>query len=166
MDARTPKIPSKVRAEARLAWHDAALNVEQAAGLLQVSTAWIRRLTHEGVLSKVDGRYRLVDTVQAYLRYVKDEQRLTGRAQAVTRVAEARAAEIEARTAQRLGRLMPTERCIEVVDELCGVVLTELSAMSARSRDPKVRQVIAQAVHEAQGKIAATARAKAQELKA
>src|SRR5262252_4375854 len=142
----TPKISRKVRTDAQPAWHDAVLNVEQAAGLLQVSTAWIRRLTNEGVLSKTNGRYRLIDTVQAYLRYQRDENRRTGKTAVQNRVIEARAREIELRTAQREGKLMETEQCVEVVDELVGMFLTGLSELPAQcSRDLSVRRHVEKA---------------------
>src|SRR5262252_8261104 len=109
----TPKISRKVRTDAQPAWHDAVLNVEQAAGLLQVSTAWIRRLTNEGVLSKTNGRYRLIDTVQAYLRYQKDENRRTGKPALQNRVIEARAREIEVRTRLRERSLIEIDDALD-----------------------------------------------------
>jgi hypothetical protein len=161
----TPKISRKVRADAQLAWHDAALSTEQAAGLLQCSAAWVRRLTNEGVLSKTNGCYRLIDTVQAYLRYQRDENRRSGKAVVQNRVIEARAREIELRTAQREGKLMETESCIEIVEELTGMFLTGLSELPAAcSRDLKVRATVEAATRGLRQKIADRARQKAREL--
>jgi hypothetical protein len=156
----------KVRTAARLAWHDAALTTEQAAGLLQVSEAWIRRLTNEGVLTRVNGRYRLIDAVQAYLRYQKDAQRQTGKAQATNRVLAARAAEIELRVAVREKRLIELDDAVGTLDEIIGMMLTELSEMPARTRDLTARRIIEQAVREMRGRIADKARAKVKELSA
>jgi hypothetical protein len=159
---------AKAKADARLAWHDAALNVEQAAGLLQVSTAWIRRLTNEGVFSKVDGRYRLIDTVQAYLRYVKDEQRRTGKAAVTNRVIEARAREIELRTAQRERSLIEIDDVLGTLDEMVGMFLTGLSELPAAcgGRDLTARRTIEAATRDLRQRIADKAKAKCKELAA
>jgi hypothetical protein len=162
----TPKVSRKVRTDAQLAWHDAALSTEQAAGLLQVSAAWIRRLTNEGVFSKVDGRYRLVDTVQSYLRYQRDQQRQTGKAAATNRVLEARAKDIELRTRLREKSLIELDDALGTVDEIIGVVLTALSEMPTRTRDLAARRIISQAVYETRQRIADKANAKAKELSA
>jgi hypothetical protein len=172
MDAQqigvTPKRVREAKIAARLAYHDAMLNVEHAAGLLQVSTAWIRRLTHEGVLHKVDGRYRLIDTVQAYLRYQRDENRRSGKAAVTNRVIEARAREIEVRTRQREGRLMETEHCMEMVDTMVGLFLTGLSELPAQcgGRDLALRRDIEKATLDLRRKIAAKAREFAEQREA
>jgi hypothetical protein len=166
VEKRTPKLSRKVRASAQLAWHDAALNVEQAAGLLQCSTAWIRRLTNEGVFTKTDGgRYRLVDLVQSYLRYRTDAERRGGKAEMTNAVLRARAREIELRTAQRERKLMETESCIEIVEELMGMFLAGLSELPAAcSRDLKVRASVEAATRGLRQKIADRARQRAREL--
>jgi hypothetical protein len=142
------------------------LNVEQLAGLLQVSAAWVRRLTHEGTLQKVDGRYRLVDSVQAYLRYVRDEQRRTGKAEATNRVLEARAHDIEVRTRQREKKLIETDDAINVLDQIVGIVLTEISQLPARTSDLKARQIIDSEVRKMRDRIAIKAKQKVRELSA
>jgi hypothetical protein len=162
----TPKISRKVRADAQLAYHDAMLNTEQLSALLQVDRSWVRRLSHEGVLHKVDGRFRLIDAVQAYLRHVKDEQRRTGKAAMTNRVLEARAKDIELRTRLREKSLIEIDDAVGALDDIMGVMLTELSEMPARTRDLNVRRIIAQAVYDARQKIADRCRAKIAELTA
>jgi hypothetical protein len=163
---RTPKLSRKVKAEARLAYHDARLNVEQIAGLLQVSSQWVRRLTNEGVFSKVDGRYRLIETVQAYLRYVRDEQRRTGKAETQNQLMRARAAEIELRTRLREKTLIETDDAINTLDEIIGMMLTEFGDLPGRTRDLTARRIIEQAVREMRGRLADKIRAKVKELAA
>jgi hypothetical protein len=161
----TPKISRKLRTDARLAYHDAMLNVEQLSALLLVSAAWIRGLAHEGVLHKVGSRFRLIDAVQAYLRYQRDEQRRTGKQAVTNRVIEARAKEIEITTAQRERQLMPTEQCIEIVDTMVGMFLSGLSELPAQcSRDFKVRATVEKATRDLRQKIADRAKARVREL--
>ena len=164
----TPKRLHEAKKAARLAWHDAALNVEQVAGLLQVSTAWIRRLTNEGVLANTNGRYRLIDTVQAYLRYQKDENRRTGKAAVQNRVIEARAREIELRTAQRERSLIEIDDVLGTLDEMVGMFLTGLSELPAAcgGRDLTARRTIEAATRDLRQRIADKAKAKCKELAA
>src|SRR6266540_4102737 len=78
---------------------DQFLNTEQAAKLLMVSPAWVRRLAKDGWISKVDGRhFRLVDVVQGHIRFMRDEKRRSNKTASACRVQEARAREIEIRT--------------------------------------------------------------------
>jgi len=163
---RTPKISRKVRAAAQLAWHDAMLNTEQLAALLQVDRSWVRRLAHEQALHKVDGRFRLIDAVQAYLRYVKNEQRRTGKAEATNRVLEARAKDIELRTRLREKSLIEIDDALEALDGIVGVMLTELSELPTHTRDLQARRIIEQAVRDMRQRIADKARQRVKELTA
>ena len=52
------------------------ITIDVAAKLLMVTPEWVRRLTKDGWIAKTDrGRYRVVDVVQGYIRFLKDEAR-------------------------------------------------------------------------------------------
>jgi hypothetical protein len=111
------------------------INTETAAKLFQVTTSWIRRLTREGWIRKegVD-TYAVVDVVQGYLAFLKDEHRRASQSVAASRVANARAADIEARTAERL---KASERAgeaaaIGAIDDVVGPLKSDLFAIPAR----------------------------------
>jgi hypothetical protein len=111
------------------------INSDTAAKLLQVTTSWIRRLTREGWLKKqtVD-TYLIVDVVQGYIAFLRDEHRRASQSVAASRVQNARAADIEARTAERL---KASERAGEVaavgaIDDVIGPLRSDLFAIPAR----------------------------------
>ena len=50
-----------------------------------VTPEWVRRLTKDGWIAKTDrGRYRVVDVVQRYIRFLKDEARRVDQAALTT----------------------------------------------------------------------------------
>ena len=50
------------------------ITIDVAAKLLMVTPEWVRRRTKDGWIPKTDrGRYRVVDVVQGYIRFLKDE---------------------------------------------------------------------------------------------
>jgi predicted transcriptional regulator of viral defense system len=52
------------------------ITIDVAAKLLMVTPEWIRRLSKDGWIAKTErGRYRVVDVVQGYIRFLKDEAR-------------------------------------------------------------------------------------------
>ena len=52
------------------------ITIDVAAKVLMVTPEWVRRLTKDGWIAKTDrGRYRVVDVVQGYIRFLKDEAR-------------------------------------------------------------------------------------------
>jgi hypothetical protein len=160
---------AKAKAEARLAYHDALLSTEQLAALLCVDRAWVRRLTLSGVLTKTEnGRFRLIDAVQAYLRYVRDENRRTGKAEMTNAVLRARAHEIELRTAQRERSLIEIDDVLGTLDEMVGMFLTGLSELPAAcgGRDLTARRTIEAATRDLRQRIADKAKAKMRELAA
>jgi hypothetical protein len=49
------------------------LSTEDAARLLMVSPAWVRRLARDGWISKVEGRgFSLIELVQCHIRYMRE----------------------------------------------------------------------------------------------
>jgi hypothetical protein len=145
---------------------DDVLNVEQVASLLMISAAWVRHLTRNGWIAKVDGGkgYRVADVVQGYIKFMRDEARRASKSEAQRKVHEARAREIELRTAVREKSLIEIDDALGALDGIIGVVLTELSEMPARTRDLKARQIIEASVRDVRQRIADKAKAKVAEL--
>ena len=144
---------------------DDVLNVEQVASLLMISAAWVRHLTRNGWIAKVDGGkgYRVADVVQGYIKFMRDEARRASKSEAQRKVHEARAREIELRTAVREKSLIEIDDALGALD---GVMLTELSEMPARTRDLTARRAIEASVRDVRQRIADKAKAKCKELAA
>jgi hypothetical protein len=146
---------------------DDVLNVSDAAGLLMISPAWVRRLEKEGWFRRDGAGFDLVELVQGFVRYLRDEARRATKSAAVNRVQAARAAEIELRTAERAGLLMETAEAMSAIDTLCGLFIVGLGSFSARcSRDMAARREIDAAVIALREEIAAKCAALAQAMEA
>ena len=125
----------------------ALLNAEVAGRLIMKSAERIRQLSKEGWIERhgtgQHARYALVDVVQGYIRFRDDVERRQSKGASATRIADARAREIELRTAIREGHLIDLDEALEAVEELVGMLRTELSGLPARcTRDLQVRRTI------------------------
>ncbi len=99
----------------------------------------------------------------AYIRYLRERHSKPSAADSHLR--EARAREIEVRTAERLGKLVAVEEFDAMIDELCGVFRTELSGLPARvTRDVALRRTIEREINGMLGRIADIAEANAARL--
>ena len=68
------------------------ITIDVAAKLLMVTPEWIRRLSKDGWIAKTErGRYRVVDVVQGYVRFLKDEARRSTKTASHSRLQEIRA---------------------------------------------------------------------------
>jgi phage terminase Nu1 subunit (DNA packaging protein) len=77
----------------------------------------------------------------AYISHLRDRRSKPSAADAHLR--EARAREIEVRTAERLGKLVAVEEFDAMIDAICGTFRTELSGLPARvTRDVMLRRTI------------------------
>jgi hypothetical protein len=112
--------------------------------LLMLSRQRIDQLVRDGHIKKhAKGQFSLVEAVQGYIRFLRDETRRQNVSAADSRVRDARAKDIEVRTAQRLGRLVPLELYEEMIDTLCGMVRSEFAGLPAAvTRDLPMRRVI------------------------
>ena len=141
---------------------------EVACRLLMLSRQRLDQLAKDGWIARhAPGHWRLIDLVQGYIRFLRDEGRRTSVHAADSRVRDARAREIEIRTAERLGQLVAIEEHDTVVDAICGVFRAELSGFAARvTRDLPLRRVIEQEIHGLLERVAAIADANAARLEA
>jgi hypothetical protein len=120
------------------------ITVEVAAKLLMVSTERVRQLAKDGYIQRpAKNTYPLVGVVQGYIRFLKDEERRTSKSASANRVADARAREIELRTAERANELIETDEALAVLDDLLGTCKAEMAGIPARiTRDVSLRRKI------------------------
>lgn len=117
------------------------LNSSQSSKLIGVTIQWFNTLVRDGWI-KASGRnqYRLIDVVHGYKAYLLDESRQAQKSKSASRVQDARAGEIEIRTAKELGKLVEVEDVLSWQSEILGTLRTELIGVPAAStRDLEVR---------------------------
>ena len=116
----------------------------EMAELLQLTQSRVTQLVRVGTLPRESkGFYDVKDTVQAYVRFLREQQKRQQVNTADNRIRDARAKDIEARTAQRLGSLVPLTLFDEMLHGFAGVVRSELSGMPAAcTRDLIMRRII------------------------
>jgi hypothetical protein len=91
----------------------------------------------------------VIETFQGVLKYARDEGRRSTKSASESRVAAARAKEIELRTARRAGELCETEEALAFVDDVLGTLKADLMALPAMvTRDLKIRRDIEKGVND------------------
>jgi hypothetical protein len=130
--------------------------IDVAAKLLMVTPEWVRRLSKDGWIAKTErGRYRVVDVVQGYIRFLKDEARRATKTAAHTRLQEIRARKEELAVAQTERELVPLAEAMTLVDEVCGAVVARVNAIPARfTRNIEQRAALQREVDEALAEVA------------
>lgn len=115
-----------------------------------LSAERIRQLIKQGFIEgAIPGRGKIPGTVPlrramlGVIRFGKDEARRTSKSASASRVQDARAREIELKTAEREGRLMAVEEVRAVVAEWGAILRTGFSGIPARiTRDMTFRRKI------------------------
>lgn len=75
---------------------DDTISTEAACRLLGISDVWLRKIADQGYYTKVKtGRWNLVEVVQGYIRYLKDEERSATKTAAASRMQNLRADRME-----------------------------------------------------------------------
>jgi len=125
------------------------ISSETACQLLMLTRQRIDQLVAAGHLQRhAPGKFRTVDLVQGYIRFLRDESKRANKSAAEGRVRDARAHDIEVRTAERLGILIPIEAFDAMIDEIVGAFRSELSGLPARiTRDLVLRRTIEREIH-------------------
>jgi hypothetical protein len=136
--------------------------------LLMMSRQRVNQLVADGWIKKQDrGQYGLVDSVQGYIRFLRDEHRRQNMSAAASRISDARAKDIEVRTALRLSHLVPREVYDEMIDGFAGVVRSEFAGVAATcTRDLPMRRIIDREVNARLRRVAEFAMAQALRLEA
>lgn len=132
------------------------ITVEVAAKLLMVTPEWVRRLTKDGWITKTDrGRYRVVDVVQGYIRFLKDEARRSTKTASHNRLQDIRTRKEELAVAQTERELVPLVEAMTLVDEVAGVVVARVNAIPARlTRNIEQREQLQREVDDALTEVA------------
>lgn len=90
---------------------------------------------------KYRGKYNWIEACGGYIKFLRDEDRRSSKSAADSRIKDAKARDIETRTQQRLGRLIPLDVYEEMIDNITGIVRTEFAGLAAAStRDLTMRQ--------------------------
>jgi phage terminase Nu1 subunit (DNA packaging protein) len=126
------------------------VSITDLAAHLGLSRTAARDLETSGVLDRRKG----LDACRLdYIRSLRSRQSEKSIAEA--RIRNARAVEIELRTAQRAGELMFVDDHTATVDAIAGIVLTELGSLPARfTRDLEMRAQLEKCIDEARQSIA------------
>jgi len=122
------------------------------AGVFGMSLQRISQLAHDGWFKQLQrpkrGVYDWAEACGGYIRYLRHEDRTTSKGAADNRMRDAKAHDIEVRTRQRLGRLIPLEVYEEMIDNMAGVVRSEFAGLAAAStRDLTMRRIIEREVN-------------------
>jgi hypothetical protein len=131
--------------------------------LLMLSRQRVEQLVGDGYIKRHSrGLYSLVSAVQGYIKFLRDETRSRNMTAAESRVRDARAKDIEVRTAVRLSELVPRAVYEEMIEAFAGVVRSELAGLAATcSRDLTVRRAIEREINVRLRRIAEHAMAQA-----
>lgn len=129
---------------------------EQIGNAFGITRQRVQQLTAEGVLKPVrKGRYDRDQATRDYVSWLRDQNRLANKQTSEGRVRDARATEIEIRTAERSRRLITLDEALDSNATLCGFVRTEFGGLAASvTRDLTLRREIEKAVNERFARIA------------
>ena len=130
----------------------------------------VARLTNEGILERTAAGYLVDDSRQRYIRHLREEYRKSPRAAADADLQLHKARLLEMKIAKQERETMLVSDHDEVIEEIAGVVLTELGGWPARvaGNDMLLRRRAEAVLFELRTKIAnvCNARADAEEKSA
>ncbi|WP_315759785.1 MULTISPECIES: hypothetical protein [unclassified Bradyrhizobium] len=114
-----------------------------------ITPQWFNRLKRDGWIKSVGkNRYRIIDVVQGYIKYLQDENRRAQKSASASRVQDARAAQIEMQTARELRELVKVDDVLTWQGEILSTLCRELSGVPAAStRDLELRTEIQKQVN-------------------
>lgn len=135
---------------------EAGISTVLAGELLQLGPERVRQLIKDGyVVRSAHGRVTIRQAVQGYLRFRDDSERRSSKSASASRVQDARAREIDVRTAERDGRLVDLTEHLDVFAEVIGALKAELMGVPAQaSAAMDVRRKIERAINDALGRCA------------
>ena len=116
----------------------------------------IARLTAEAIIEqRSDGCYDQTASRLKYLAHLRSPERRSARSEAAAEHAKVKTQMLQIRIMERQRKLVRREDVNELLDAMCGMVLTHLSGMGARcSRDMVVRRNIDAVVHQIRTELA------------
>ncbi|WP_316192415.1 MULTISPECIES: hypothetical protein [unclassified Bradyrhizobium] len=112
----------------------------------------LQKLIDAGRLKRSDrAKFRLIDLFGGVMAHLRAERKSNHQTVAAQRLLEARAIEIEQRTAVRAGRLMETDEHLAIMHMVFGAIKATIESLPAQlTRDPEQRrradQIVSQAL--------------------
>lgn len=112
---------------------DTLVSVPVLALVLGMSERRVAQCVAENIIPPpvAKGKYLLVASVNAYIAWQRDDQRRHTKSAAQSRVADARAREIEIRTAERERELIPLTDALAHTNEVIGGMVARLEGLPA-----------------------------------
>jgi len=105
----------------------------QIAALLKVSERRLQQLADEGYIKKEGrGLYGLVDSVQGYIRFLKESSAANTRGTATARLAEQQAIKVEMENLRRAGELVYAAQAAETLNQIAAQLASQLDALPGR----------------------------------
>jgi hypothetical protein len=128
---------------------DRFVTTTEFAAFADYTATYIRQLQRAESLPRGPrGMIPFVAGVRALIRFLRDSERRSSRTAADGRVRDARAHDLEVRTAERLGVLVPIEAFDAMIDDIVGAFRSELSGLPARiTRDITLRRNIEREIY-------------------
>jgi hypothetical protein len=109
------------------------ISTKLACVLLKLTQPRLSQLEAAGWIARVaPGRWRLLDLVQGYVSSLKDETKRSSQTASLSRVQEARAREIEMRTARDSGQTVDMSDALALVDDVVGGFKADFDGLPAR----------------------------------
>lgn len=119
------------------------ITAEVAAALIRVTSRRLRQLTAEGWVKKEAGQYTIRGVVHGYLDFLDSVREKAAKSAADNRVRDARAREIELRTAREESELVPTEEAVAYTQAVVGALISRMDGLPAQiTRDLDERRRI------------------------
>jgi hypothetical protein len=145
----------------------ATANTKAMAQLIGIHRTHLERIAAQGFIKpRAPNCWPIVATFQGVVKYYRDESRRTNQTATQSRVATARAREIELRTAQRAGVLCEVDEALAFCDEVFGGLRSDLGGLPAMvTRDLSIRRDIETAVNSILNKTSARLEEQAKALK-
>lgn len=118
--------------------------IAEAAAELEIGAERVRQFIKDGLVERGPrGKVSLLSLYRGYVKFMRADQRRSSKSASASRVHDARAKEIELKTAEREGRLMDVDEVRDVVGEWAGRLRTGFAGIPARlSRDLVFRRQI------------------------
>lgn len=111
----------------------AFIGAEVAAALIMVTPRRLQQLTTEGWIKREGrGQYTIKDVVQGYIAFKDDLLRKAEKNATENRIRDARAREIELRTAREEGALIPTDEAVAYTQAIVGELISHMNGLPAQ----------------------------------
>lgn len=145
---------------------DISVNAKRMAEWLDISSAFVGRMVHEGqIRQNEDGSYPVKDNVISYINFLRGARKATSKSAAATRVQAARAREIELRTMRSENEVIDLEEVKPLFDEIFGQLKAALDGYPASvTRDLELRRKLESGLHEVLKRCAESFKQKASDL--